>query len=33
MFIKELILAMFNPKKKIIVEINASSIALKSILS
>ena len=33
MFIKELILAMFNPEKKIIVEIDINKIALGSILS
>ena len=33
MFIKGLILAMFNSKKKIIVEIDTSRIALGSILS
>ena len=33
MFIKGLILAMFNPVKKIIIEIDINIIALKSILS
>ena len=33
MFIKGLILAMFNPAKKIIVEIDVNKIALNSILS
>ena len=32
-FTKELILAMFNPAKKIMVEIDASKIALNSVLS